>query len=252
MRALFGLFSVLLITASFTYKSLEDSALSVESDIDGAWRSIAYDSVGNQLSMVSIIANGFISTSMFSAERKSFVGTWGGAMTRNGKEVTIKTEFNSLNPERVGTSDRKQIVVKDNQMFIDGAAVPWSRIDDGSPGDLHGAWFITGRKRNGELSHRKPGARRTMKILSGTRFQWIAFNDETKEFKGTGGGTYTTVDGVYTENIEFFSRDSSRVGASLEFQYSLQDGDWHHSGKSSKGKPIYEVWSLPAKAFAVD
>ena len=23
----------------------------------------------------------------------------------------------------------------------------------------------------------------------------------------------------------------------------LQEGKWHHSGKSSKGKPIYEIWS---------
>ena len=60
---------------------------------------------------------------------------------------------------------------------------------------------------------------------------------------GTGGGDYTTVDGTYTENIAFFSRDNSRVGASLNFTYSLKKGDWHHSGLSSKGEPIYEVWS---------
>ena len=82
-----------------------------------------------------------------------------------------------------------------------------------------------------------------MKILSGTRFQWIAYNVETKQFMGTGGGTYTTVDGKYTENIEFFSRDDNRVGASLEFNYKLKEGKWHHSGKSSKGDPMYEVWS---------
>nr|WP_299343463.1 hypothetical protein [Allomuricauda sp.] len=82
-----------------------------------------------------------------------------------------------------------------------------------------------------------------MKILSGTRFQWIAYNTETKEFMGTGGGTYTTENGKYVENIGFFSRDDSRVGASLSFDFELKDGDWHHSGKSSKGNPIYEIWS---------
>jgi hypothetical protein len=83
-----------------------------------------------------------------------------------------------------------------------------------------------------------------MKILSGTRFQWIAYNTETGQFRGTGGGTYTTIDGKYTENIEFFSRDDSRVGASLGFNFELKNGDWHHSGFSSKGTPLYEVWSL--------
>jgi hypothetical protein len=87
-----------------------------------------------------------------------------------------------------------------------------------------------------------------MKILSGTRFQWIAYNVETKEFFGTGGGTYTTVDGKYTENIEFFSRDQSRVGMSLGFDFSIMDdGGWRHSGKSSKGDPLDEIWTQREK-----
>ena len=83
-----------------------------------------------------------------------------------------------------------------------------------------------------------------MKMLSGTRFQWIAYNTETKQFMGTGGGTYTTVDGKYTENIEFFSRDDSRVGASLEFDFSFVDGNWYHKGFSSKGDPMHEIWTV--------
>ncbi|MEL7147197.1 MAG: membrane or secreted protein, partial [Bacteroidota bacterium] len=86
--------------------------------------------------------------------------------------------------------------------------------------------------------------RKTMKILSGTRFQWIAYNTETREFKGTGGGTYTTENGRYTENIEFFSKDDSKAGISLQFDFEIVDGDWHHSGLSSKGTPIHEIWSI--------
>ena len=52
--------------------------------------------------------------------------------------------------------------------------------------------------------------------------------------------------GQYTEKIKYFSRDNSRVGARLQFDFELQQGKWHHSGKSSKGKPIYEVWSKRA------
>ncbi|MCH5689221.1 hypothetical protein LWM68_36260 [Niabella sp. W65] len=84
--------------------------------------------------------------------------------------------------------------------------------------------------------------RRTLKLLTATRFQWAAINVETGEFSGTGGGTYTFKDGKYTEHIEFFSRDSSRVGMSLTFDGRLEGGNWIHSGKSSKGDPIYEVW----------
>src|SRR5690606_688936 len=123
----------------------------------------------------------------------------------------------------------------------------WKRIDNGKPGKLAGAWLITGRMQEGKMSQMTPGARRTTKILSGTRFQWIAYNVETKEFSGTGGGTYTTRDGKYTENIEFFSRDNSRVGARLTFDFSLENGAWRHKGLSSKGDPIDEVWTKREK-----
>jgi len=82
-----------------------------------------------------------------------------------------------------------------------------------------------------------------LKILSGTRFQWVAINIKTGEFSGTGGGTYSFAHNQYTENIEFFSRDNERVGAQLTFDGKIEDGQWHHSGLSSKGDPIYEIWS---------
>ena len=86
-------------------------------------------------------------------------------------------------------------------------------------------------------------ARHTLKLLTASRFQWAAINRETGDFSGTGGGTYSFANGKYTEHIEFFSRDSSRVGASLIFEDKLEDGNWIHSGLSSKGDPIYEVWA---------
>ncbi len=61
------------------------------------------------------------------------------------------------------------------------------------------------------------------------------------------GGAYTIIDGKYTEHIECFFRDNSRVGASLEFDFELIDGKWYHSGFSSKGAPLHEVWSLREK-----
>jgi hypothetical protein len=87
------------------------------------------------------------------------------------------------------------------------------------------------------------GTRQTYKMLTGTKFQWVAIDPGKKQFSGTGGGSYTFKDGKYTENIEFFSRDNTRVGASLSFDGKLEDGNWHHSGLSSKGAKIYEVWS---------
>jgi len=135
--------------------------------------------------------------------------------------------------------------------YLAGDEETWNRIDDGKPGLLFGAWLFSGRKTKpeDEIAPYTPGVRKTMKIMSGTRFQWAAYNTETKEFLGTGGGTYTTANGKYTENIDVFSRDNSRVGASLSFDMEVKDPHWFHSGKSSKGDPIYERWSK-RKSFA--
>ena len=55
------------------------------------------------------------------------------------------------------------------------------------------------------------------------------------------------MNGKYTEQIEYFSRDNSKVGASLSFEGKLVDDHWHHSGLSSTGNQIYEVWSRESK-----
>jgi hypothetical protein len=163
----------------------------------------------------------------------------------DGNQMTETVEFDSKTPDRVGSSISFEVNLSEDKMSIVGQDMTLTRIDDGTPGALKGPWLMSGRKRNGEIQSRDTNRpRKTMKILSGTRFQWIAYNTETKQFMGTGGGTYTTKDGVYVENIEFFSRDNSRVGAKLDFKYELVDSAWHHSGKSSKGQPIYEIWSI--------
>jgi hypothetical protein len=82
-----------------------------------------------------------------------------------------------------------------------------------------------------------------MKILVDGYFQWIAFNTKSFSFQGTGGGGYTTVDGTYTETIDYFSRDNSKVGISLGFEYAKKGMDWHHKGFSSKGDPLHEIWT---------
>jgi hypothetical protein len=82
-----------------------------------------------------------------------------------------------------------------------------------------------------------------LKLLTGNRFQWAAINPETKQFMGTGGGTYTAINGKYTEKLEFFSRDNNRVGRSLPFDAELKGNDWYHRGQSSTGGKVSEVWS---------
>lgn len=210
----------------------------------GAWGTLVVTEEGDSLQQVVVFADGYQVLTIFDANTGAFIHCNGGTWSLDGDMMTEKVEFHTDDPERVGMEVTFQVEISENQIQIVGDDRVFTRIDDGTPGDLQGAWLMSGRVRDGETQLRDTSRpRKTMKILSGTRFQWIAYNTETKEFKGTGGGTYTTIDGTYTENIEFFSRDDNKAGLSLNFNYELIDGDWHHTGLSSRGDPIHEIWS---------
>jgi hypothetical protein len=214
-----------------------------KSTLVGAWQAGA-----NEI-MTKIYSEQNFSVGVYNLKSKQFISTEGGRWTIKGEDVIETIEFSSADKERVGKEILIAIQNKNGKLVtsLGGKLTEWTKIDSGTPGKLAGAWLITGRMTDGQLNPMTPGARRTMKILSGTRFQWIAYNTDTKEFFGTGGGTYTTESGKYTENIEFFSRDNNRVGASLQFDFTIENGDWHHKGMSSKGEPLHEVWTKREK-----
>jgi hypothetical protein len=211
----------------------------------GAWEGHHTSENGENLKSVVIFSEGYQVITTHDSKTGKFISTNGGTWKLIGNTMTEKVEFDTNNSERVGTEVSFDVFIKDSIMGIVGSEMKFKRIDTGVPGKLQGTWLMSGRINNGETQLRDTSRpRKTMKILSGTRFQWIAYNTETKQFMATGGGTYTTTNGEYTENIEFFSRDDTKVGNSLKFNYSLVDGKWHHSGLSSKGDPILEIWSI--------
>jgi hypothetical protein len=190
---------------------------------------------------VMIATENYFSISVF--EKNIYIRTYGGIYEINDAGLTLKVEFNDKNPENIGTKITYKFTRKNNEFTIENQAkTTWKRIDEGKDA-LSGNWRISARAgQDGQMIEMKRTARKTLKICSETRFQWFAINPETKEFFGTGGGTYEFKDGKYTETLEFFSRDNSRVGASLTFDAKVEGDKWHHSGKSSKGDPVNEIW----------
>ena len=210
----------------------------------GAWERNHVSEQGEELKSVVIFSDGFQSISTYEAQTGKFIYSNGGTWELSGDTMAEKVEFDTNDSSRVGSEVNFKVIISDSTMAIVGSEMKFKRIDNGKPGKLEGPWLMSARIREEKKQLRdtsKP--RKTMKILSGTRFQWIAYNTETKKFMGTGGGTYTTKDGKYSENIEFFSRDNFKAGLSLKFDYELLDGKWHHKGFSSKGDPIHEIWS---------
>jgi hypothetical protein len=206
--------------------------------IDGAWSM----SSGSQ-DIVYIILDDYLVYSSYDKTNKTFNVTWGGVIKMGDGKFTLHTEFNSGNSDEVGKDKEFKFRMEDDKLALitNDIESKLVRIDDGK-GDLAGNWRISARMQEGKMSPINPGPRKTLKILSATRFQWIAINTETKEFFGTGGGTYTFKDGKYTENIEFFSRDGSRVGATLVFDGRVENGVWVHSGLNSRGEKLREEW----------
>lgn len=207
--------------------------------LNGAW----HITTGTQQQLL-IFEDGYYTCTQFDKANKKFILSFGGTYNFEAKELHTTIEFHTANKELVGTAQNSVVSVTGNQLnfAIEGMGNNWSRIDNGES-TLAGNWRITGRMQNAQMQAMQRGDRKTLKILSGTRFQWMAINPATKEFFGTGGGTYTFKEGKYTETIEFFSRDSSRVGAVLVFDGAVNNNVWTHKGLTSKGEPLHEEWT---------
>ena len=210
----------------------------VKDTVTGAWQG----RIGDRDEVMTFVDGYFVHTS-YDQQQKKFYNTWGGPYQINAGAITVQVEFNAAQEQQVGEKVSLPFTVATQQLSIsvNNQSLTLKQVDDGMD-KLAGTWQITGRLRNGEIAPMNPGPRKTLKILSGTRFQWVAMNTATKEFSGTGGGNYTFTNGTYTENIEFFSRDSSRVGASLQFEGSVSNKEWTHKGLSSRGEPVHEIW----------
>jgi hypothetical protein len=190
------------------------------------------------------IGNGYLTYSVYKLEPAEFIKTVGGYYTADEKMLKVQLEFNSdFEKDGIRAMEMPFSMDGDNIIVHMEDAITFRKKESLNQA-LDGQWLFatrgpdTGQERRGDENPRK-----TLKFLMDGRFQWIAYQTETMAFSGTGGGSFTSVDGVYTENIEFFSRDSDRVGASLEFNYEIKGDDWHHTGNNSRGEPMYEIWS---------
>ena len=189
-----------------------------------------YSYTENDITNRIIIDKDYFVMTSYKVDKNKFVKTIGGFYSKNGSKLKVDLEFNSN--YKNDSISKIEIEKKIN----------WKKISL-KENDLQGKWLMVGRVRNGNEQRRNLNRpRKTMKFLINGYFQWIAFNTETFQFSGSGGGKYITEDGKYIENIEYFSRDDSRVGLTLEFDYDLINREWNHKGFSSQGDPMHEIW----------
>ncbi len=186
--------------------------------------------------------------SVYEESPAKFLKTLGGFYTTEDNLLKVSLEFNS----NYGNDGITELIIPYSlaagRLILDQETQMIFVRNEGKEQDLDGPWLFAtrgpdkGQERRGETNTRK-----TLKFLLDGHFQWIAYDTNGFQFKGTGGGSYTADEGIYAETIEYFSRDNSRVGATLQFNYDLQGEDWHHKGKNSKGEPMYEIWERRSK-----
>jgi hypothetical protein len=226
--------------------------ISTAQTMEGAWKLTYLDgeAVTNR-EVIKIVQDGYFALGSRDVVDNSFLGAAGGEFRIDNEKLIEIRDFDTYDDSKIGIEHQYLMTwVNESRIQLSSATSlkVWERVSTNNE-DLDGNWVITGRQRDGEMKTMTPGDRRTIKILGGGRFQWIAFNSATKTFGASGGGTYTAQKGIYTERITFFSKDKDRVGADLEFNYEVINGEWHHQGNSSKGQPIYEIWSPYQEAY---
>jgi len=138
----------------------------------GAWERIHTSKNGKELKSVVIFSESHQSISIYESKTGRLVHSNGGTWELKGKTMTEVVEFDTDNPERVGSAVVFDINIDDEFLEIVGSEMKFSRLDNGAPGDLNGAWLMSARIRDGKKQERDISRpRKTMKILSGTRFQ---------------------------------------------------------------------------------
>ncbi|WP_020602331.1 hypothetical protein [Spirosoma spitsbergense] len=165
----------------------------------GTWRS----QDAGRTTLITI-ADGYLMQTTYEPSR--FIATKGGPYKQETGQLRITAEFDTADSSRVGQSDAYRFTLRNDLLTLttpSGNQI-FSRIIESSTA-LTGLWRITARTgQGGQRTPMPKGARKTIKLLTGSRFQWVALNPETKQFFGTGGGTYTLAGTDYTESIDFF------------------------------------------------
>ena len=176
-----------------------------------------------------IMDDSYLIETVYQQKEGAFSFTRGGFYQKTEKGIEVAFEFNSN-------------YAQDSIKSLTYTKQDWIKVSK-TVQALEGKWLMAGRvKPQGEQRRDLNRSRKTMKLLLDGHFQWTAFDTASMRFMGSGGGTYTAHDGNYIETLEYFSRDNSKVGKVLSFEFTLKEEDWYHKGLNSKGQPMHEIW----------
>ena len=134
---------------------------------------------------VRIYSDNFFSSTKYDKDNKKFLSTYGGTYLLDEEGYYEVIEFNSNDSSLVGDTiyiSRISINLNNDNglMQLDGEKYEKFKNYNSI---LSGSWLMSGIERGGEIRMRDVNrSRKTMKILAGGRFQWIAYDINKKDF----------------------------------------------------------------------
>ena len=124
---------------------------------------------------ILLFSGDYFTWTKHSTDKGAFLWTKGGKWRMDGKKMMLEYEFHTTTPDLVGTIESIQAKAKNQQLKLKKFG-KWMAIEEATS-PLTNPYLFSGRKRNGELQRRDTDRpRKTMKVLTDTRFQWIAYN----------------------------------------------------------------------------
>jgi len=117
-------------------------------------------------------------------------------------------------------------------------------VPAGKPLNHLGAWQLVSFKYGDtdKWSEVPPGEKR-IKLITGTRFTWIAYETVSGKVKSIAGGPFTLSGSSCTQTIEYAGEGmADYLGKKQSFTIQLERDELHQSGQLSDGTKMEEIW----------
>ncbi|MEZ4904012.1 MAG: membrane or secreted protein [Spirosomataceae bacterium] len=155
------------------------AAVAAFAQMKGAWKQTTPDGK----TTVMICSDNYLMITRY--KEKEFLYTEGGTYSFHEGMLAYISEFNSADTSKVGKTMHIKTTISGSKLLTEGLG-EWQQIDNASSAAAAN-YRITGRMgENGSITQMQRGARKTLKLLTDTHFQWAAINPQTKQFSGTG------------------------------------------------------------------
>lgn len=216
--------------------------------LNGAWRLVEKNNQPVENEAIKLFSNTYFTYAAYDKATGEFTEASGGTYSLNKLSYKEYLDIDSNEPEHSGQTVEYLNVLEEDQLILTnlktGAKEKWVRFDKADNYQMAFCWRIHKKKDQGDTGWRTIAyrPRKTLKMLTNSRYQVLALNSETGQFVGSSGGRWTGEDDTYIEHVEFFSKDQTNVGRSLEFKRAFVEGLWLHTGKTTKGEDMMEKW----------